>query len=271
MDIYTPPQDFKTPINAVLLTGGAIKNLPESEPKTAGKGHIMIGSKPMSAHTLAALRASKYIDKIVLVSDIEQEKLDPVWEGVYKTAPTGKGVIESVLSGVKLLPPSSDPVLLVAGDLPFLTAEAVDNFVEQCMRNPKQAVWYAFVNKKDSQAKYPELRHTWIPLAEGTFCGGGFSCLRMDAFDYLLESMKVMTAARKQPLKLARLLGFKVLFNFLIRRLTIPMIQETIVKIAKMPCCGIMSPFAESAYNVDDVNSLAQARRRMQELEAKKS
>ncbi|MBQ7502184.1 NTP transferase domain-containing protein [bacterium] len=271
MDIYAPPQDFRTPINAVLLTGGRIKDLPESEPQTAGKGHIMIGSKPMSAHTLAALRASKYIDKIILVSDIEQEKLAPVWEGVYKTAPTGKGVIDSVQSGLKLLPSSSDPVLLAAGDLPFLTTEAVDNFIEQCLQNPKQAVWYAFVNKKDSQAKYPELRHTWIPLAEGTFCGGGFSCMRADAFDYLLESMKIMAEARKKPLKMARILGFKVLFNFLIRRLTIPMIQETVVKIAKMPCCGIMSPFAESAYNVDDAESLGQARRRMQELEAEKN
>ena len=65
-NLNEPEDKFEMPVDAVLLAGGLIKDLPASEPKVAGKGHIMIGDKPMSAYALAALRQSKKIRRIIL-------------------------------------------------------------------------------------------------------------------------------------------------------------------------------------------------------------
>ena len=38
---------FNFPVNAVLLAGGSIKNMPASEPQVPGKGHILVGNKAL--------------------------------------------------------------------------------------------------------------------------------------------------------------------------------------------------------------------------------
>ena len=260
--MYTPPKNFSLPIDAVLLTGGRIKNL--SEPQDSGKGHILINSKPMASYTLDALRKSKHIRNIIMVSEIPQEDLNPeFWKGIYKTAPAGKSVIDSVKSGIDLLPESNEPILMAAGDLPLLTPEAADSFIEGCAEKPEKAVWYGILEKQQSLKQFPDVRHTWAPLKDGTFCGGGLSCIRRDAFNLLFDSMNKLAAHRKNPLILAKILGFKILFNFLIRRLTISMIEEQAFQVSRIPCCGVISKFAETAYNVDDTESLKNTRQRL--------
>jgi len=157
-NLAKPEDKFAMPIDAVLLAGGQLKNLPASEPEVPGKGHIMLGNKPMSAYTLAALRQSQRIRRIVLVSPVKKEDLGPEWEGVDEVVPAGSSLIQSLFSGLQALPSSHDPVLLVAGDLPFLTTEAVDDFLDRCSAKPNNVLWYGFLDKAVSQAKYPEVR-----------------------------------------------------------------------------------------------------------------
>lgn len=251
------------PVDAVLLAGGRLKGLPASEPQVAGKGHIMIGDKPMSAYTLAALRQSKKIRRIILVSPVKKADLGPEWEGADEVVPAGSSLIASLFSGLKALPSSSDPVLLTAGDLPFLSTEAIDDFLDRCAAKPNNVLWYGFLDKTVSQAKYPEVRHTWVKMVEGTFCGGGLTCLRADIADAIQQAMAAVTAGRKNPFKLAGILGLKTLFYLLIGKLTISMAEEAAARLLKLPCCGVVSPYAETAYNIDDFESLEQARQRM--------
>ena len=262
-NLNEPEDKFEMPVDAVILAGGLIKDLPASEPKVAGKGHIMIGDKPMSAYALAALRQSKKIRRIILVSPMKREDLGPEWEGLDEVVPAGSSLTESLFSGLKALPLSDDPVLLVAGDLPFLSVEAVDDFLDRCAAERHNVLWYGFLDKAVSQAKYPEVRHTWVKMVEGTFCGGGLTCLRGNIAEAIREAMDTVTAGRKNPFKLAGILGLKTLFYLLIGRLTIPMAEEAAARLLKLPCCGIVSPYAETAYNIDDAESLEQARRRL--------
>lgn len=262
-NLNEPEDKFEMPVDAVLLAGGLIKDLPASEPKVAGKGHIMIGDKPMSAYTLAALRQSPKIRRIVLVTPLKKEDLGPQWEGVDEVAPAGSSLVQSLFSGLQALPSSHNPVLLAAGDLPFLTTEAVNDFLDRCAAEPNNALWYGFLDKAVSQAKYPEVRHTWVKMVEGTFCGGGLTCLRADIAETIREAMATVTAGRKNPFKLAGILGLKTLFYLLTGKLTIPMAEEAAARLLKLPCCGIVSPYAETAYNIDDAESLEQARRRL--------
>ena len=108
-----------------------------------------------------------------------------------------------------------------------------------------------------------EVRHTGVKMVEGTFCGGGLTCLRADIAEAIKQAMAAVTAGRKNPFKLAGILGLKTLFYLLIGKLTIPMAEEAAARLLKLPCCGIVSPYAETAYNIDDAESLEQARQRL--------
>lgn len=264
MNESTVSSEFNFPADAVLMAGGTVKNLPPEEPAVNGKGHIMIGDLPMSAHTLKALKASGKVGRIVLVTPQKKEDLGPEWEGADFIAPAGKSLMESAISGISALPEDSrHPILLTAGDLPFLTTEAVDDFLDQCAASPAHALWYAFVSKKVSQEKYPEVRHTWVKMAEGTFCGGGLTCIRREAMTQMRQALIEVTEGRKNPFKIAGMLGIKPLLYLLFGRLTVPMTEEAGARMLKVPCKGIVSAYAETACNVDDAESLRQARERM--------
>ncbi|MBQ7529961.1 nucleotidyltransferase family protein [bacterium] len=252
--------DFSLPINVLLLAGGQIKDLDPSEPKVASKGHILLGSKPMSSYTLQALKNSQNINKIILVSPLREDELDDNWQGVTTVAPAGESLIDSIASGMEKLPESTEPVLVVAGDLPFLTVEAVDHFIKACQDSPQSSIWYGFVEKGASIKKYPHLHHTWVKMKEGTFCGSGLSCMRRNVVQKVRKSLAEVTASRKNPLKITKILGLKTLFYMLIGRLSVTMAEEAGERMMGLKCKGILSPFAEAAYNIDDATTLKQAR-----------
>ncbi|MCA9791718.1 MAG: hypothetical protein KC910_07980, partial [Candidatus Eremiobacteraeota bacterium] len=74
-----------------------------------------------------------------------------------------------------------------------------------------------------------------------------------------------LTYARKNPLKLASLLGWGTIASFLLRRLTITAAEQAVGRLlGGLTCAGIESPYAEVAFNIDDQISLAEARRRLE-------
>lgn len=252
--------DFPGQINAVLLAGGQLKDLSGQDQQVIGKGHLLIGGIPMAARTWQGLKESPVIGDTVLVSPQSAQQLGPEWSGIKCLAPAGDRLLDSVCSGLSALPESNDPVLLVAGDLPFLTGEAVTDFVRSCRQRPEASLWYGFLRKSTSEAKYPEVSHTWVTLAEGTFCGTGLVVMRPSALEGMKNALKLITGARKNPLKLAQILGWSTLWRLLIRTLTVPMAEEAGRRLLQVQCHGVEAYYAETAYNVDDAESLQAAR-----------
>ena len=261
--MYQPAPNFTLPLPAILLTGGKLKNLPASEPAVPSKGFLPLGSKPLSVHTLAALKACPQVGPVIVVSPLTQEELGPEWKEADWVVPCGDKLAQSLYNGLDQITPTPQPVLLVAGDLPFLTPQAVGDFITQASQYPENALWYAFVEKSVSEQKYPQLQHTYAHLVDGTFCGSGLVILRADAAQQLKEAITQVTQMRKYVFKLAMLLGFKTLWRLATRRLTIAQAEDAGRRLLDAPCKGLVSPYAESAYNIDNYETLLQARRCM--------
>ncbi|MGE0488528.1 MAG: NTP transferase domain-containing protein [Vulcanimicrobiota bacterium] len=257
---------FPDKVEVVLLAGGQFKDLPPDEPVPSSKGLLPIGGRPMAARTLDALVGSERVGRVIMVTPHSVEEFsDPAWEGVDHLAPAGERLIDSFRSGMENVLDPSIPAMVVAGDLPFLTARAVDDFVERCSQRPEAAVWYGFLSRETCEAGFPGIPHTWARLASGTYCGGGFFMSRPDCLNTLYASLTALTYARKNPLKLASLLGWGTILAFLLRRLTIPAAEAAVGRLlGGLTCAGIESPYAEVAFNIDDQVSLAEARRRLE-------
>jgi GTP:adenosylcobinamide-phosphate guanylyltransferase len=259
---------FPESIEAVLLAGGKFEDLPGGEEVPVGKGLVKVGGVPMAARTLKALKESPVVSRVILVSPVEADALtDPCWNAVDVVVPAGVRLIDSFKVGMEAVQDTSSPAMVVAGDLPFLTAESVTDFVGRCRQRQEVSVWYGFLRKKNSEAGFPGVRHTYAKLAEGTFCGAGLFMSRPKSLSTLYQAMTDLTYARKNPAKLASLLGWGTVFSYLLGRLTISDAEAGMSRLlGGTPCAGIESPYPETAFNVDDPETLSEARRYLEEL-----
>ena len=256
---------FPQQIPAILLMGGRIKDLPPGEPEPDGKGYIDIGGHSMSALTLEALRKAKRVGRITLVTPRHPQELTDEWKDADASVPAGSHLYDSLFSGLDAVRRDSDPILIAAGDLPFLTPEAVDDFIDRCAGRSDCSVWYGFLSQKNSRAKYPSLRHTWAKVSGQKYCGTGLNAMRSDVVDTVREQVSMLTTLRKNVWGIAKALGFGTIFRLLCGTLTVNQAEEALSRCLKAKTCGIESPFAEVAFNVDDYDNLAMARQLIKE------
>jgi GTP:adenosylcobinamide-phosphate guanylyltransferase len=254
---------FPEAVEAVLLAGGVFEDLPPGEEAPKGKGLLPIAGLPMAARALRALKCSPAISRVIMVSPVAQHELtDPCWDAVDVVVPAGGRLIDSFKVGLEAVLDPSEPAMVVAGDLPLLTAESVTDFVDRCRARQEVQVWYGCLRKSNSEAAFPGVHHTYAKLSEGVFCGAGLFLSRPQALASLYQALTSLTYARKNPLKLAKLLGWEIIVSFLLGRLTIPQAERGMSRLlGGTLCAGIETPYPETAFNVDDLETLEEARR----------
>ncbi len=243
-------------VDAQVLAGGRFPHLPAGEVEPPAKGLVPIGDMPMAARALLAVKTSVRVDRTVLVSSSGE------WPEADHVVAEGRNILESFGNGLKAARHPDQPVLSVTGDLPFLTPDAVTDFVDRCSRRPEVDVWYGFLRREHSERAYPGIRHTWARFFEGTFCGTGLFLIRPSVFPRIERALAEITRQRKDVLALARIMGLGTIFAYLFRQLTIRQAEWAGQRVlGGVPCAGIETPFPESAFNVDDLPTLLEARR----------
>lgn len=254
---------FPDAVEAVLLGGGTFDDLPAGEDAPKGKGLVPLAGVPMAARTLRALVQSPAVSRVILVSPVPVEELtDPCWEGVDVVVPAGARLIDSFKVGMDAVSDQGQPAMVVAGDLPLLTAEAVTDFVARCKARQEAEIWYSCLRRSNSEAAFPGIRHTYARLAEGVFCGAGLFISRPHSLESLYQAMTSLTYARKAPWKLIKLLGPELILTYIFSRVTIPQAERGMSRLlGGTHCVGIETPYPETAFNVDDLETLKEARR----------
>ena len=244
------------PIDAVVLAGGPADALARRQPGAPNKAFVEIGGVAMVGRVLAALRGSASVARIVVVAP-PAVRDHPGVAQADELRPDGRRITESLRNGLADFPPDDD-VLVVASDLPVLTAAAVDDFVER-VRALRADVVYGCVEKRVHLARFPDVPHTWARLRDGTFCGGGLVSIKPRALPLLERFIERLGAARKRPLQLASLFGWDVLARYAVGRLTIAGAETRASAILGARVRALVSPFPETGVNVDRVSDIALA------------
>lgn len=251
---------FPPTVRSVVLAGGPVTDLVlEEGDAPASKGLLHVAGRPLAWRTFQALRESQTANSVVVVSPRAE-----AWPESWAWAPAHETLMGSFENGVLACATPADPVLVCCGDMPFLTAEAVDDFVARCARRPDASIWYGFLRKENSQLRFLDLPHTWAKFQEGTFCGTGVMMLRPQVMPPVRAAMDNLTHARKNMFKLAGCLGWGALLAYVLGKLTVSKAETAGRRIFGVPCAGVETPYAEMGFNVDDNASLALARRILQ-------
>jgi hypothetical protein len=152
-------------------------------------------------------------------------------------------------------------LLFVTGDIPLLTAEAVEHYIAASLRSGA-GLTYPIIPREACEARFPGAKRTYVRLREGVMTGGNaiftVASLLANKQDLILQLYR----ARKNPVQLAQLLGMGTVWRMLTGSLTLPYLEGVGSRILAAPVRALVTPYPELGFDVDklaDVQAVEQA------------
>lgn len=234
---------------AIILAGGLKTGLMEDALVPVGK-HYMV------EYVVDALQGSTDIEKIFLSGPVQELKKIYAYSPDIELVANGATIVASFSKAFQLIPPETRQVLLVTGDIPLLTTEAVEHFLQTC-RSLEGDLFYPIVSRKVNEEKYPGVKRTYIYLKEGVFTGGNIILLNSGIVAKCIKEAEELIRLRKKPLLLASYVGWKLLLAYVLRQLSLSDLEKEVSRLLGIKGVGVISPYPEIGIDVDKPSDLA--------------
>ena len=239
--------------NALILAGMKEKGPLEIAEKVDNKALIMINGRPMIEYIVDVLNNSENIDQILVVGP--KKELHPyIGKKVKEILNPGNSILENMEIGLNYFN-SAGSLLLLTSDIPLITPEAIDEFLEICTKR-KAYNGYPIITKENIVKKYPDTVRTYIKMKEGIFCGGNITFFKPDVFFQNKKLIKELFENRKSTWKYAKILGFKFILKFLFKTLTMEEIEKRITGILGYNSAAVVVSYPEIMIDLDKPSDL---------------
>jgi GTP:adenosylcobinamide-phosphate guanylyltransferase len=238
--------------DAVILAGGENSSELKKIAPYDNEALIIIGNYPMIYYVYSALRDTASINHIVVSGPVEAlRSILPRDERLFFVE-GGNSAIETFSHAVTILEEKgiSSKVAVLPTDIPFITSEAIRDFLMRC-EDTEADFYYPLTSKEVNDCKYPGVIRTYVRLKDGVFTGGNLFLLRSQRISDCLDMGRKMIERRKNPLAMAKLLGWGLAWNYLTGRLSITMAEKRFFEVVGIRGKGIISSYAEIGVDVD--------------------
>jgi GTP:adenosylcobinamide-phosphate guanylyltransferase len=254
-------------IPAFITAGGRLSGETAEHAGTTIKALAEMDGVPLMARVIHALRATAEVGRIVVIgpkAELEGVARDA---GADDVLPEGKTGPENLSIGLRHYQEhlGERRVLFAASDLPFLHENAVSALLAQMTNDAHSDVVYPVIHREDYEAHFPGSPNTWARLAGREYTGGSVLLLRPAAIERNRATIERVFEARKNLWAMASLLGPAFALKFAIGRLTIPDVEARASRITGCRCRALMGADPRLAADVDTVDDLHYARRRLTE------
>ncbi len=239
--------------DAIILAGGK-KNKDFGDKSTSSyEAMIDIDGQPMVTFVAKALSASLRIQRILVVGP-EQELRKCHFPPNAVILSSGETLIDTIRIGINALGHSRN-VLVVTADIPMLTPEAINDFIDNCEQHDAD-FYYPIVNKETNEKHYPGNKRTYVKVKEGTFTGGNIFMVNPLTVPNALRVADPIIENRKNPLKLCAILGWSFVFKFLLGTLTLVELEQSVSDLLDLRGKVILSQYPELGIDVDKISDL---------------
>ncbi len=233
--------------DAVVLAGspndGALKECSTAESEAL----IKIGQKYMVEYVLDALLSSGMIDQIVVAGSNEQLKSVGGPRVGYTSG--GATVIDTLEQGISALGTWA-PVLVVSSDIPLLTREAIEDFINAC-ETSQADLYYPIISQTVVESRFPNTKRTYVNLVDGVFTGGNLVLIKPEALQKCAALARAAVELRKKPVKLCQLLGVRVLLKYFLGKLTLTEVETRVSELLGITSKAVISRYPEIGVDVD--------------------
>ncbi len=240
-------------MDCVITAGGLAQPGDPIYPYTQGKPKALIDmhGRTMLERVVDALQDAKSIDQVIVVGlgdDMGMNFKRPLLH-----LPDQGSLVGNAISGIRLARsqnPDNEMVLVGSADIPTITPEMIDEFVESC-RPFDKAMYYNFVTQEVMEQRFPGSNRTFVKLKGVRVAGGDMMMVRVTLADSHHDLWEALAHGRKHAWKLARIVGFRFLLKFLLRQVGPADIETTFERIIGQPTKVLLSPHAEMAMDGD--------------------
>lgn len=240
-----------TTFDAILPAGGTIDPNFAARVGVDAKALIEIGGRTIFDRTLDALERSGRVARTVVIGTPDVLAHPSAQRATYRleSGPSGP---QNILNGLKHLRSQENPpkrVLVVTTDLPFLTAEIIERFIDACP--PDKDICVPLITKSQYQSRFPNSGATFIPLRDDTWTAGCAYLMNAEALEKSTPHIERVFANRKSKIGMAKLLGFGFLLKVIMKTLTAADAEKKIVEILGCSAKAVLGCPPELAYDID--------------------
>jgi molybdopterin-guanine dinucleotide biosynthesis protein A len=238
-------------LNAIILAGSQPT---ENENIIKNKALIDICGKTMVEYVAQALKEAALVEKIIVVGS-KEELFNSLSGKVDAIIDSNSDITDNILSGIEYFN-ALDDLLICSCDIPLLSPKAVDDFISRA-KEMNVDFCYPIVEKSVNEKRFPGSKRTYVKLKDGTFTGGNIFFVNPTVISKTYVLTKNLIENRKNPLKMAKLLGFSFLVNLLSGKLTINKIENKVSRIFGITAKAIISNYPELANDVDKLDDIS--------------
>jgi GTP:adenosylcobinamide-phosphate guanylyltransferase len=260
-------------MDAIVTAGGL--NLPDDPlyewTGVKKKALIPLAGRPMIGWVVDALARSGLVEHIVIVG-LKPDEVDFGDAPVHFVDTTGE-MLDNILAGLERLKeinPSVKKLLLCSSDIPLITPEIVRGFVEEC-GSLEADTYYAIVEEKTMEARFPGSKRTFVPFKGGRYSGGDIFLVDVVASEANIDLFRSLSGSRKNYLNQARMLGLGFIIRFLLRMMTVHEAAERVRKTINLNACVVDTRFAELGMDLDKLYQYELIKATLEEREAQLS
>ena len=128
-------------------------------------------------------------------------------------------MIDTLFAGVASLAPDETRLLVVTADVPFLTTDALTDFVARARMTGENVEFaYPVVPAARCEARFSGMKRTTLRVAEGTYTGGNVALLDPAFLRRSDAVLRQAYARRKSVGALAQMLGPGIIFRLIASR-----------------------------------------------------
>jgi len=246
-------------VDVVVLAGGDGAVI---DPSCRFKGLLPVAGKPMVEWVVDAMRSAELVAEVAVVVPTAED-LGSWADRVDKLVVSDGDFIDNVLAGVRAFRVDR-PVLVTTGDLPALTGDAVDEFLEKALRTNADFV-YPLVRREDVLAEFPDADRTFVRLVDGPVTGGNMLLLNPSLVEKNASIGQTLFDTRKSALQMARVIGFRFVLRLLLGKLEVHEVEKRMGELLGGSGAAVYTSHASIGADVDKPVDVVAAERALYE------
>lgn len=230
---------------SVLILAGQREGVVDPLCAEAGverKAILPINGKPMLNYVLEAL------DQAKLRRPYHVSGFDADYDERLVQARSGAGPADSC--AIALSEGIEFPCIITTADHPLLSAQMLNHFIkasEKCGAD----FCVGLAEKSVIQPAYSKVKRTYLNFSDKSVSGCNLFYIANTKGLAAIDFWKQAQHLRKEPLKLARKLGWRVLLKYMFKRLSLSGAFVYASRILDIQAKAIIIPIAEAAIDVD--------------------
>lgn len=240
-------------VNAIVLAGDTGYSEGSLVKNVNNKAFIKLGQKYMVQYIIGSLRHAKCVGKIVVVGP-ERRLKDAVGDCVDAVLQSEGSIMSNMKKGIAFLS-DENCVIICTSDIPLVSSDAIDDFIAQCC-DKNIDVGYPIIEKSLNDAKYPEVKRTYVKMKEGIYTGGNIVYINPLIIENCYNAAEYLVKNRKNALKMARILGITILVRLALGILKIKTAEKRVNKLFGINAKAIFTTYPEIGNDVDKIDDV---------------